>query len=86
VPFAVAAYIIGAIWFTSSTSFANPAVTFARTMSDTFTGIRPVDAPGFVAAHLAGAAAATFLFRWLVPLTSRDAAAVAMPQKEARKD
>jgi len=67
VPFAVGAYITAAYWFTSSTSFANPAVTLARTASDTFAGIRPADAPGFVAAQIAGAAAATLLFRWLVP-------------------
>jgi glycerol uptake facilitator-like aquaporin len=67
VPFAVAAYIVAAYWFTSSTSFANPAVTLARAASDTFAGIRPADAPGFIAAQLAGAAAATALFRWLVP-------------------
>lgn len=64
-PFAVGAYITGAYWFTASTSFANPAVTLARSASDTFAGIRPVDAPGFIAAQLAGAAAATILFRWL---------------------
>jgi glycerol uptake facilitator-like aquaporin len=67
VPFAVAGYITAAYWFTASTSFANPAVTVARAASDTFAGIRPVDVPGFVAAQLAGAAAATALFRWLVP-------------------
>jgi len=67
VPFAVAAYITAAYWFTASTSFANPAVTLARAASDTFAGIRPVDVPGFVAAQLIGAAAATMLFRWLVP-------------------
>jgi glycerol uptake facilitator-like aquaporin len=67
VPFAVGAYITAAYWFTSSTSFANPAVTLARAASDTFAGIRPVDAPGFVVAQLLGAAAATALFRWLVP-------------------
>lgn len=67
VPFAVAAYIMAAYWFTASTSFANPAVTLARSMSDTFVGIRPVDAPGFIIAQLAGAAAATILFAWLVP-------------------
>src|SRR5215831_13965083 len=67
VPFAVGAYITGAYWFTASTSFANPAVTLARSASDTFAGIRPADAPGFVVAQLAGAAAATALFRWLVP-------------------
>lgn len=67
VPFAVAAYITAAYWFTSSTSFANPAVTIARSLSDTFAGIRPTDVPRFVAAQLAGAVAATLLFRWLVP-------------------
>lgn len=67
VPFAVGAYITAAYWFTSSTSFANPAVTLARAASDTFAGIRPADAPAFIGAQLAGAAAATLLFRWLVP-------------------
>ncbi len=67
VPFAVAAYITAAYWFTSSTSFANPAVTVARSLSDTFAGIRPADVPLFVAAQLGGAIAATLLFRWLVP-------------------
>ncbi len=64
VPFAVAAYITAAYWFTASTSFANPAVTLARTASDTFAGIRLADAPGFIAAQLAGAVAATYIFRW----------------------
>ena len=67
VPFAVAAYITAAYWFTASTSFANPAVTLARAASDTFAGIRPADVPGFIVAQLIGAAAATMLFRWLVP-------------------
>jgi glycerol uptake facilitator-like aquaporin len=76
VPFAVGAYITGAYWFTASTSFANPAVTLARSASDTFAGIRPTDAPGFIAAQLAGAAAATVLFRWLAPSLPKNAAAV----------
>jgi glycerol uptake facilitator-like aquaporin len=76
VPFAVGAYITGAYWFTASTSFANPAVTLARSASDTFAGIRPADAPGFIVAQLAGAAAATALFRWLVPSLPKDAASV----------
>jgi glycerol uptake facilitator-like aquaporin len=76
VPFAVGAYITGAYWFTASTSFANPAVTLARAASDTFAGIRPQDAPGFIVAELAGAAAATLLFRWLVPSLPADAASV----------
>jgi glycerol uptake facilitator-like aquaporin len=66
-PFAIGAYIVAAYWFTSSTSFANPAVTLARAASDTFAGIRPVDAPGFIVAQLLGAGAATALFRWLTP-------------------
>jgi glycerol uptake facilitator-like aquaporin len=67
VAFAVGAYITAAYWFTASTSFANPAVTMARSVTDTFAGIRPADVPGFVVAQLVGAAAATGLFRWLVP-------------------
>lgn len=67
VPFAVGTYITAAYWFTSSTSFANPAVTVARSLSDTFAGIRPVDVFFFVLAQLAGAFTATLLFRWLVP-------------------
>ena len=67
VPFAVGAYITAAYWFTSSTSFANPAVTLARSVSNTFAGIRPTDVPLFIAAQLCGAIAATLLFRWLVP-------------------
>lgn len=66
-PFAIGAYITAAYWFTSSTSFANPAVTLARAASNTFAGIRPVDAPGFIVAQLLGAGAATATFRWLVP-------------------
>ncbi|MGC9992106.1 MAG: MIP/aquaporin family protein [Candidatus Cybelea sp.] len=66
-PLAVAAYIASAYWFTSSTSFANPAVTIARSLSDTFAGIRPQDTPEFILAQIAGAVGATFLFAWLVP-------------------
>lgn len=72
-PFAVAAYITAAYWFTSSTSFANPAVTLARSATDTFAGIRPTDTPGFIAAQLLGAAAATLLFCWLYPAVPKDA-------------
>ena len=67
VPFAVGSYITAAYWFTASTSFANPAVTIARALSDTFAGIRPIDVPLFVAAQFVGGIAATLLFRWLVP-------------------
>jgi glycerol uptake facilitator-like aquaporin len=69
-PFAVGAYITAAYWFSASTSFANPAVTLARTVSDTFAGIRPVDAPGFIAAQLIGAATATAMFRWMLSPSS----------------
>jgi glycerol uptake facilitator-like aquaporin len=65
VPFAVGAYITGACWFTSSTSFANPAVTLARSLSNTFAGIRPLDVPGFIVAQMLGAGAAMILSRWL---------------------
>jgi len=64
---AVGTYITAAYWFTASTSFANPAVTLARSLTDTFAGIRPADVPGFILAQLGGAAAATGLCRWLVP-------------------
>jgi len=66
VPVAVGGYIAGAYWFTSSTSFANPAVTLSRCFTDTFAGIRPRDVPGFVVAETLGAAAAFGLFRWLI--------------------
>ena len=65
--FAVGGYITAAYWFTSSTSFANPAVTLARAASNTFAGIRPVDAPGFIVAQFLGAACAAALFHWLAP-------------------
>ena len=64
VPWAVGLFITAGYWFTSSTSFANPAVTIARSFTDTFSGIAPGDAPGFIAAQLAGAAAATAVFGW----------------------
>jgi glycerol uptake facilitator-like aquaporin len=64
-PFAVAAYITAAYWFTASTSFANPAVTLARAASDTFAGIRPIDTIGFILAQMAGAMSASVLMRWL---------------------
>lgn len=68
VPVAVGAYITAAYWFTASTSFANPAVTIARSLSNTFAGIRPVDVPLFLAAQVTGGLAATVLFRWLKPV------------------
>ena len=80
VPFAVGAYITSAYWFTASTSFANPAVTIARCLSDTFAGIRPKDVPGFVVAQLLGAAAATLLFRWLIPSLPSSAEDVVLPR------
>ena len=82
VPFAVGAYITAAYWFTSSTSFANPAVTIARAASDTFAGIRPMDVPGFVMAQLLGAGAATATFRWLVPALPDVAERVVEPRED----
>ncbi len=79
VPFAVGAYITAAYWFTSSTSFANPAVTLARAVSNTFSGIRPEDAPPFIAAQIVGAIAATVLFRWLVPSLPKTAEDLLIP-------
>ena len=67
VPYAVAAFVAAAYWFTPSTSFANPAVTLARSLTDTFAGIRPADVGGVVIAQTIGAAGATLLFRWLTP-------------------
>lgn len=63
-PFAVGAYVTAAYWFTASTSFANPAVTIARAATDTFAGIRPVDAPAFIGAQLVGGAVALGVMRW----------------------
>jgi len=85
VPFAVGSYIVAAYWFTASTSFANPAVAIARSLSDTFSGIRPVDVPYFVLAQFAGAIAATCLFRWLAPGIAAQAKNVVMAHSsEAR--
>ena len=84
-PFAVGAYITAAYWFTASTSFANPAVTLARAMSDTFAGIRPDDVPAFIAAQFAGAAAATALFRWLTPNLPQTSGEVVLPRIESQE-
>ena len=84
VPVAVGLYITAAYWFTASTSFANPAVTVARSFTNTFSGIRPADAPGFIAAQLAGAIAATVVFRWLIPSLPKQAPEILVthPPKE----
>jgi glycerol uptake facilitator-like aquaporin len=74
----VGLYITAAYWFTASTSFANPAVTLARSATDTFAGIRPADAPAFIVAQVVGAGCATGLFRWLVPALPAYADAVVM--------
>jgi glycerol uptake facilitator-like aquaporin len=79
VAFAVGSYIVAAYWFTASTSFANPAVTIARSLTDTFSGIRPADVPGFLIGQFLGAAAATLLFRWLVPSLRSEARQVVLP-------
>lgn len=85
VPFAVGAYITSAYWFTASTSFANPAVTLARCLTNTFAGIRPKDAPGFVVVQLLGALAATALFRWLSPTLPEVAGEVLVPHCADRR-
>jgi len=85
-PFAVAAYIVAAYWFTSSTSFANPAVTVARSLSDTFAGIRPIDVAPFIVAQLLGAGAATALFTWLAPALPNAAESVLLPHTLDRKE
>jgi glycerol uptake facilitator-like aquaporin len=82
VPFAVPAYIAGAYWFTSSTSFANPAVTIGRTLSDTFAGISPGSAPAFIAAQLLGAGLALATVRALYPSIAEVAGDVVLPQRE----
>ena len=64
-PASVALYITAAYWFTSSTSFANPAITVARSLTNTFAGIAPHDVPPFIVAQLLGASAAAILARWL---------------------
>jgi glycerol uptake facilitator-like aquaporin len=89
IPFAVGAYVTAGYWFTSSTCFANPAVTLARASSNTFAGIRPADVGGFLVAQLAGAIAATALFAWLVPVrrgTSIIDPSVTTPTPRAQED
>jgi glycerol uptake facilitator-like aquaporin len=81
ISFSVAAYIVAAYWFTSSTSFANPAVTFARSLSDTFAGIRPQDAPPFIAAQVLGATCATLAFMWLAPIPKDGLDPVLLPHE-----
>ncbi|MGA2997863.1 aquaporin [Bradyrhizobium sp.] len=73
IPWLVGLYITAAYWFTSSTSFANPAVAIARSLTNTFAGIRPVDLPGFIAAELAGALAALWLMNWLLRSSGEEA-------------
>ncbi len=86
VPFAVGAYITAAYWFTASTSFANPAVTIARSLTDTFAGVRPIDVPAFVAAQLAGAFAATALFQWLMPRLVEERPSILIQPDEIQPD
>jgi glycerol uptake facilitator-like aquaporin len=73
IPWLVGLYITAAYWFTSSTSFANPAVAIARSLTNTFSGIRPLDLPGFIAAEVAGALAAFWLMNWLLRSRAEDA-------------
>jgi len=82
-PVVVGCYITAAYWFTASTSFANPAVTLARAASDTFAGIRPLDAPGFIIVQLLGAFAATALFKWLIPTLPQTSENVMLPHSDS---
>jgi Major intrinsic protein len=82
----VGAYIRAAYWFSASTSFANPAVTFARAAGDTFAGIRLADVPGFIIAQCLGAAAATILFRWLIPSLPTVADDVIVPHSVTKEE
>ncbi len=82
VPVAVGTYITAAYWFTASTSFANPAVTIARALSDTFAGVRLLDVPLFVTAQFCGGISATLLFRWLVPGLPVTAKDILMPHQQ----
>lgn len=77
----VATYIGGAFWFTAS-SFANPAVTIARSLTDTFSGIQPFDVRGFICAQVAGALAAAMIFKWLLPFPDR--ASLSAPGRRSR--
>jgi glycerol uptake facilitator-like aquaporin len=86
VAFAVGAYITAAYWFTSSTSFANPAVTLARSLSATFSGIRPIDVPSFVVAQISGAVAATMFFCWLVPALRTRSDKILLSQNQSEFD
>jgi glycerol uptake facilitator-like aquaporin len=89
IPFAVGAYVTAGYWFTASTCFANPAVTLARSASNTFAGIRAADVGGFIAAQLVGALAATALFAWLVPAPRRakvEVPSIASTAPQTRED
>ena len=79
VPWLVGLYITAAYWFTASTSFANPAVAIARSMTNTFSGIRPADLPGFIAAETCGAIVALFFMTWLLRGASKAIAKQAQP-------
>jgi len=81
-PFAVGAYITAGYWFTASTAFANPAVTMARSLTNTFSGIRVADLPGFIAAQFVGALCATLLFRWLLGASPVKDPAASQPSRE----
>ena len=85
VAFAVGSYITAAYWFTASTSFANPAVTIARSLSDTFAGIRPADVAGFILAQFLGGITATLLFRWLAPGLIANAKDVLVPHNAIKE-
>lgn len=76
------AYIMGDYWFTASTSFANPAVTLARSFTNTFSSIRPMDGPGFISAQVVGAIVATLLWSWLLPSLPKTAGDVVVSHSD----
>jgi glycerol uptake facilitator-like aquaporin len=84
IPGAVALFVVAGYWFTASTCFANPAVAIARSLTDTFAGIRPMDVPWFIGAEIAGAIAAALLFRWLLGESQSGAAPAAAPTRVAK--
>jgi glycerol uptake facilitator-like aquaporin len=85
IPFAVGAYITAAYWFTSSTSFANPAVTIARAVSNTFAGIRPIDVPLFITAQMCGAITATMVMRRMIPSLPEKAEDILLPHHNSNE-
>jgi len=86
IPFAVALYVVAGYWFTASTCFANPAVAIARSMTNTFSGIWPVDSPWFILTEIVGALLAMALFRWLLRPSAPVTAKPSLARRRAQPD